>query len=125
MEDQAKFVLGAIRKRMAECKLELHPEKTRIVYCKEDRRRGGYTHEKFDFLGFTFRPRPSMTKNGKQFVGFNPAISNRAQKAIRETIRSWNLNRRTNETIEDFAKMYNPIIRGWMNYYGSFCKTEV
>ena len=109
-EDQAKFVLGAICKRMAECKLVLHPEKTKIVYCKEDRRRDGYTHEKFDFLGFTFRPRPSMIKNGKQFVGFNPAISIRAQKAIRETIRSWNLNRRTNETIENFAKMYNPII---------------
>ena len=122
-EDQAKFVLGAIRKRMAECELELHPDKTRIVYCRDDRRRGRYFHEKFDFLGYTFRPRPSFTKNGKQFVGFNPAVSNKAMKAMRKTIRSWNLKRRTNETIEDFAKMYNPIIRGWINYYGSYCKT--
>ena len=119
-EQQAMFVLGAIRKRMVECKLELHPEKTRIVYCKDDRRKGNYTHEKFDFLGFTFRPRPSMDKNGKRFVGFNPAVSNKALKAMRQTIRSWNLNRRTNETIEDFARMYNPIIRGWINYYSIY-----
>jgi len=124
-EQQAKFVLGAIRKRMAECKLELHPEKTRIVYCKNDWQKGNYPHEKFDFLGFTFRPRPSIDKNGKRFVGFNPAVSNKAQKAMRQTIRSWNLNRRTTETIEDFARMYNPIIRGWINYYGSFCKSAL
>jgi group II intron reverse transcriptase/maturase len=122
-EQQAKFVLAAIRRRMAECKLELHPEKTRIVYCKDDWRKGSYPHEKFDFLGFEFRPRPSMDKHGKRFVGFNPAVSNKAQKAMRQIIRSWNLNRRTNETIEDFARMYNPIIRGWINYYGSFCKS--
>ena len=124
-EQQAKFVLEAIRKRMAECKLELHPEKTRIVYCKNDWRKGNYAHEKFDFLGFTFRPRPSIDKNGKRFVGFNPAVSNKAQKAMRQTIRSWNLNRRTTETIEDFARMYNPVIRGWINYYGSFCKSAL
>lgn len=122
-EQQAKFVLEAIRRRMVKCKLELHPEKTRIVYCKNDWRKGNYAHEKFDFLGFTFRPRPSIDKNGKRFVGFNPAVSNKAQKAMRQTIRSWNLNRRTTETIEDFARMYNPIIRGWINYYGSFCKS--
>lgn len=122
-EQQAQFVLAAISKRMVECKLEVHPEKTRIVYCKDDRRKGNYAHEKFDFLGFEFRPRPSMDKHGKRFVGFNPAVSNKAQKAMRQQIRSWNLNRRTNETIEDFARMYNPIIRGWINYYGSFCKS--
>jgi retron-type reverse transcriptase len=113
-EQQAKFLLGAIRKRMAECKLELHPEKTRIVYCKNDWRKGNYPHES-----------PSIDKNGKRFVGFNPAVSNKAQKAMRQTIRSWNLNRRTTETIEDFARMYNPIIRGWINYYGSFCKSAL
>jgi group II intron reverse transcriptase/maturase len=115
-EHQAQFVLAAISKRMVECKLELHPEKTRIVYCKDDRRKGSYTHEKFDFLGFEFRPRPSMDKHGKRFVGFNPAVSSKAQKAMRQKIRSWNLIRRTNETIEDFAQKYNPIIRGWINY---------
>jgi RNA-directed DNA polymerase len=122
-EQQAQFVLAAISKRMVECKLELHPEKTRIVYCKDDRRKGSYPHEKFDFLGFEFRPRPSMDKHGKRFVGFSPAVSSKAQKAMRQKIRSWNLIRRTNETIEDFAQMYNPIIRGWINYYGSFCKS--
>jgi len=124
-EKQAKFVLGAIHRRMAECRLELHPGKTRIVYCKDDRRKGSYLHEKFDFLGFTFRPRPSMNRKGERFVGFSPAISNISLKAIRNTIRSWNLNQRTNETLEDFAWMYNPIIRGWINYYGSFYKSAL
>ena len=124
-EKQAKFILGAIRKRMAGFKLELHPDKTRIVYCKDDRRKGRYPNEKFDFLGFTFRPRRSMNKKGERFVGFNPAVSNKAVKAIRETIRSWNLTRRTRETLEDFARMYNPVIRGWINYYGSYCKSAL
>jgi len=124
-EKQAKFILGAIRKRMAGFKLELHPDKTRIVYCKDDRRKGRYPNEKFDFLGFTFRPRRSMNKKGERFVGFNPAVSNKAVKAIRETIRSWNLIRRTRETLEDFARMYNPVIRGWINYYGSYCKSAL
>ena len=124
-EKQAKFILGAIRRRLAEFKLELHPDKTRIVYCKDDRRKGSYPNEKFDFLGFTFRPRLSMTKKGKRFVGFSPAVSDKALKAIRQTIRSWNLTRRTRETLEDFARMYNPIIRGWINYYGSFYKSAL
>jgi RNA-directed DNA polymerase len=97
-----------LRKPGLECKLELHPEKTRIVYCKDDRRRGSHSHEKFDFLGFTFRSRPSLSKGGRQFVGFNPAVSNKAMKAMRKM---------------NLAKMYNPIIRGWINYYGSYCKT--
>jgi RNA-directed DNA polymerase len=124
-EKQARYVLGAIRRRMAEFKLRLHPEKTRIVYCKDDRRKGSYPNYKFDFLGYTFRPRTSMNKRGKRFVGFNPAVSNKAVKAIRQTIRSWNLTRRTRETLEDFARMYNPVIRGWINYYGSFCKSAL
>jgi RNA-directed DNA polymerase len=124
-EKQAKFILGEIRKRVAGFKLELHPDKTRIVYCKDDRRKGRYPNEKFDFLGFTFRPRRSMNKKGERFVGFNPAVSNKAVKAIRETVRSWNLTRRTRETLEDFARMYNPVIRGWINYYGSYCKSAL
>ena len=124
-EKQAKFILGAIRRRMAEFKLQLHPEKTQIVYCKDDWRQGSYPNEKFDFLGYTFRPRLSINKKGKRFVGFNPAVSNKALKAIRQTIRSWNLTRRTRETLEDFARMYNPIIRGWINYYGSYHKSAL
>lgn len=124
-EKQAKFVLGAIHRRMAECRLELHPGKTRVVYCKDNRRKGSYPHEEFDFLGFTFRPRTSMNRKGERFVGFSPAVSNIALKAIRNTVRSWNLNQRTNETLEDFAWMYNPLIRGWINYYGSFYKSAL
>ena len=84
---------------------------------------GCFPNEKFDFLRFTFRPRLSMKKKGERFIGFNPAESNKAIKAIRQMIRSWNLTRRTHESLEDFARMYNPIIRDWINYYGSFYKS--
>jgi len=98
-EQQAQFVLAAISNLMVECKLELHPEKTRIGYCKDGRGKGSYAHEKFDFLGFGFRPRPSMDRHGRRFVGFNPVVSNEAQKSMRQKIRRGNLIRRTNETI--------------------------
>ena len=75
---QAQTVLEAIRQRLKDCGLELHPEKTRIVYCKDDDRKGSYEHERFDFLGFTFRPRLSKNKWGKGFVNFTPAISDKA-----------------------------------------------
>ena len=122
-EKEAQDAIEEVSRWVGEAELRLHPEKTRIVYCKDDRRRGSYSHEKFDFLGFTFRPRPSLSKGGRQFVGFNPAVSNKAMKAMRKMIRSWNLKRRTTETIENLAEMYNPVIRGWINYYGSYCKT--
>lgn len=124
-EKQAKFALRAIRQRLSECRLELHPEKTKIVYCKDNRRRGNYSKEKFDFLGFTFRSRLSMNRKGEAFVGFSPAVSNKATKAIRDTIRSWRLHRRSDKSLEDFARMYNPIIRGWINYYGSYHRSAL
>jgi RNA-directed DNA polymerase len=124
-EKQAKFVLDAIKRRLSECRLELHPEKTKIVYCKGNQRKGSYPNEKFDFLGFTFRPRLSKNRKGECFVGFNPAISNKAMKEIRETIRSWRLHRRSDKSLEDFARMYNPIIRGWINYYGSYRRSAL
>ena len=124
-QGQANYVLAAISKRMAECRLELHPEKSKIVYCRDNRRKGDYPIQKFDFLGYTFRPRLSMSKKGKRFVGFSPAVSNKATKAIRDRIRSWQLTRRTTETLEDFARMYNPIIRGWINYYGCYYRSAL
>ena len=100
-EQQAKYVLTAIAKRLAQCKLELHPEKTKIVYCKYGKRKGSYEHERFDFLGFTFRPRLSKDKKGRYFVNFSPAISDKAAKTISGTIRSWRLHLRSDRTLEE------------------------
>ncbi len=123
---QAELVLDAVRCRMAECGLELHPEKTQIVYCKDDDRTGEYTNEKFDFLGYTFRPRRARSRHGKFFVSFLPAISDKAAKSIRATIRGWRLAAtRNNQSLEDLARFVDPYVRGWMNYYGRFYRSAV
>ena len=115
----------ALTKRFAECKLELHPDKTRIVYCKDDDRRGGYKDTSFDFLGFTFRPRRSKNRWGKYFVNFAPAVSNKAAKAMRQKTRSWRLHLRSDKSLEDLSRMYNPVLRGWVNYYRHFYKSAM
>lgn len=120
-EAEARHVLKAIRTRLGQCGLELHQEKTRIVYCKDDDRPGNYEHIGFDFLGFTFRPRGAKNRWGKMFVSFLPAISSKAAKAIRQKIRRWRMaSTRNNQRLEDLARLADPVIRGWMNYYGCF-----
>jgi len=114
-----------LRKRFAECKLELHPTKTRIVYCKDDDRTGNYPVTRFDFLGYTFRARRSKSRYGKFFINFTPAVSNKAKKAMQKTIRGWRMHLKPDKTIEDLSRMFNPIIRGWINYYGRFYKSEL
>ena len=123
-EGQAKWLLGWIEKRMAECKLELNQQKTQIVYCKDYRRKREYPKVKFDFLGFTFQPRLAKASNGNIFVAFNPAISNKAARGIRDEIRSWRLHLRSDKSLEELSHRYNPIIRGWVNYYGSYYKAK-
>jgi len=124
-EVEAKHLKAEIGERLGQCKLELHSEKTRAIYCKDDRRRGLYSDEKFDFLGFTFRPRLIKSRWGKCFVGFNPAISREAAKSIQSTVRTWKLHWRSDKSLGDLAQMYNPIIRGWINYYGSYYKSAL
>ncbi len=124
-EAQAKWLKGRLESRFAEVGLELHPGKTKIVYCKDGKRRGSYTHEKFDFLGYTFRARRSKSKWGKHFINFSPAISDKAAKGIRKTARSWGWQRRSDKSLEDFARMSNPVIQGWINYYGRFYKSAL
>jgi RNA-directed DNA polymerase len=97
------------------CGLEHHPEKTKVFYCKDSNR-----NEKFNFLGYTFRPRKADGRKGKIFCSFRPAISKDAAQKVREEIRCWKLHRRTAESIEDLARMINPKLRGWFNYYGRF-----
>ena len=110
---------------MQECRLELHPEKTKIVYCKDDDRRGTYPNEKFDFLGYTFRPRRSKNWKGKYFINFSPAVADNAGKAIRTEIRHWKLHLRSDKSIEDLSRMFNPKIRGWLQYYGRYYRSAL
>ena len=124
-QEQAEELLAALKQRFNDCKLELHPEKTRIVYCKDDDRRGDYPVTSFDFLGFKFRPRLSKNRWGKFFVNFSPAVSNKATKAIRQEVRSWKLHLRSDKALDDLARMFNAVIHGWVNYYSAFYKSAL
>ena len=124
-EAQATILKEALEKRFAECGLQLHPEKTKIVYCKDDDRRGNSKNESFDFLGYSFRARRSKNRFGKFFVNFSPAVSSAAIKAIREEIRRWQLRCRIDKWIDDLARMFNPVIRGWITYYGRYYKSAL
>ena len=124
-ERQARLVLEAIRDRFLQCGLELHAAKTRIVYCKDDDRPGKSESVKFDFLGYTFQPRRAKNRRGKYFVSFLPAMSAKAAKAVRATIREWRMaSTRNNQRLEDLAQLLNPVVRGWMNYYGRFYRSK-
>ena len=119
-EAQARQLQEALEVRLAVCKLELHPDKTKIVYCKDANRRGHYIHQRFDFLGYTFRPRSLMNRSGQLFVGFAPAVSDRAAKAMRQHMRRWQLHRRSDLALEDLVQWMQPVILGWVHYYGRF-----
>mgnify|MGYP001219023358 CR=1 FL=1 len=124
-EAEALAVHAALVARMQDCGLELHPLKTKIVYCKDDARRGTYPHTSFDFLGFTFRPRRSKSRYGKYFVGFTPAMSAVAGKAIRQAVRKWKLHLRSDKSLRDLSLMFRLQIQGWINYYGRFCRSAM
>jgi RNA-directed DNA polymerase len=124
-EKEAQEMRKAIAARLQSCGLELHPEKTKVVYCKDDSRKKTYPNEKFDFLGYTFRPRSSANRQGKFFINFSPAVSNQAAKAIRDKFRSWKLPQRSDKAIEDLSRMFNPIIRGWIHYYGRYYRSAL
>jgi RNA-directed DNA polymerase len=124
-EHQARAVLAALHERMAQVGLELHPDKTRIVYCKDGTRRGTYDHTAFTFLGFTFRARGVRLKNGRMFTGFNPAVSKDALTKMGATVRAWRLHRWTPASEHDLARLVNPVVRGWMQYYGAFYRSAL
>ena len=117
---EAEQLLTAIGERMDQCKLTMHPEKSKVVYCKNSNRPKDYPVIAFTFLGFTFKPRMSRNKQGTIFTGFLPAASREAVIRMLRTIKSWQLQRQTPATIEELSGLYNPILRGWWNYYGSF-----
>jgi RNA-directed DNA polymerase len=117
---QAQQVKAAVEARLQRCKLEAHPDKTRIVYCRDGNRRQNHPHVQFDFLSYTFRPREAKSRRGVLFCGFLPAISDKATKKIVTEIRNWKLQMKSDKELTDLSKMFNPIIRGWISYYGKF-----
>jgi RNA-directed DNA polymerase len=119
-QDEAEDLKAALARRLAECRLEIHPSIPKIVYCKDDDRPLEYPCIGFDFLGYTFRPRRSKNRWGKYFINFSPAVRNKAAKAIRQRVRDWKLPLRSDKDLEDLARMFNAVIRGWVNYYGAF-----
>ncbi len=124
-EAEAMQLKTEIAKRMEQCGLELHPEKTKIVYCKDANRKGNYPIQSFDFLGFCFRPRLSRNRRGQYFVNFSPAIAPKSKKAIFEEIRRWRLHKRSDLSIKELANWINPVVRGWVGYYGAFFRSEL
>lgn len=119
-EEQARLVLRRLAKRLQECGLELHPDKTKIVYCKDVNRRSEHDTIQFTFLGYTFRPRKTVDKYGRVYVNFLPAVSRDALKAMRQTVRRWHLQLKCDKQVSDLSNMFNPVLRGWLNYYGRF-----
>jgi RNA-directed DNA polymerase len=122
---QAEYVLAAIAARMGEVGLALHPDKTKIVYCKDSNRRAEHEHTSFTFLGFAFRPREARRKDGVSFTAFLPAISPEALKAKGARLREMRIHRRTDLTLDDLARWLNPIVAGWMHYYGRFYRSAL
>lgn len=122
-ENQARHVRDAIAARLAEVGLEVHPDKTRIVYCKDDDRRDTHEVTSFTFLGYEFRPRLARNKRGTYFVSFLPAVSRQAMKAMGREIRSWSWPKRSDKSLDDLARMFNNVVQGWINYYGRFYRS--
>ena len=124
-EAEAMAIQKALAERLQECGLEMHPEKTKIVYCKDDNRKAEFSVTSFDFLGYTFRPRCSQSRSGKRFINFSPAMGALAGMAIRQTVRGWKLQLCTSMSLFEIARMVRAKIQGWMNYYGRFYKSAM
>ena len=118
--EQARLVMSKVKERLRECGLEMHPEKSRIVYCRDINRQGTFPVVEFTFLGYTFRPRKAVDKYGRIYVNFSPAVSREALTSMRQAVRGWHLQLKCDKSLEDLSKMFNPVLRGWANYYGRF-----
>jgi len=124
-QEEAQALKLALEMRMRKCRLELHPEKTKIVCCKVKGNKDTGAATQFDFLGYGFKPRRSITKTGRVFTNFSPGVSDKAGKTMRETIRSWNLGRRSDLSLIDIANFVRPRLQGWTQYYGRFYRSAL
>jgi RNA-directed DNA polymerase len=125
-EQEAEALKAELEARLAECHLTMHPTKTKVVYCKDENRKGKYPNVRFDFLGYCFRPRVvKRIRDNVLFCGFNPAVSPTAVKAMRETIRDLNLRRQAQLSLQDIARQLNPLLRGWIGYYGRYAPSAL
>lgn len=117
---QAEHVLQRVCARFRQCGLEIHPDKSGLVYCKDVHRTEEYPRISFDFLGYTFRPRRCVDRQGRVHPDFLPAISRSSKREINRCIRSWHVQLKNEKDLTDLARMFNPILRGWQAYYGRF-----
>jgi len=124
-ERQAREVLAALGDRMVEVGLQLHPDKTRIIYCRDGQRRGSSEHTAFTFLGYTFRARKNRSRHGHLFWAFDPAVSKDALKRMGRELRSWRLHTRSDLSFHELARRINPVVAGWINYYGRYRPWEL
>jgi len=123
--EEALAVKAQVEERLRACKLEAHPDKTRIVYCRDSNRREDHEQIQFDFLGYGFRPREAQSRAGKIFTSFLPAISRKATQAIGAEIRGWGIQRSSAVELADLSRKFNAKIRGWVNYYGRYYRTAL
>lgn len=123
--EQALAVKAAVEARLRQCKLEAHPDKTRLVYCQDSNRRQDHQPIQFDFLGYSFRPRMAKNRRGELFTSFLPAISPKAAKALVAEVRSWNIQRMNRYELADLPRFFNGKIRGWVHYYGRYYPTQL
>lgn len=119
-QQQAENILKRIEQRFLECGLEIHPGKSGIIYCKDRNRKGEFKRISFDFLGYTFKPRRCVDKQGREHPNFLPAISQASKKSINQEIRSWHIQLKNDKSLHDLSKMFNAVFQGWFNYYGKF-----
>jgi len=124
-EEGARALWRRLACRLQDCGLELHPEKTKVVYCKDTNRKGSFDCVSFDFLGYRFQPRLAAWRGGLFGVSFLPGASPRALVAIRRRVRRWGLQRRSDKDLLDLARMFNQYIRGWIGYYSHFYKSAL
>ena len=124
-EAQALELRQVLERRLADCKLQLHPQKTKVVYCKDANRPENYQEQSFDFLGYTFRPRTANGRNSKRFLSFIPAVSQKAAKRMRQTVRGWRLHRRSDLELAEMAAWVRPVLTGWVRNYGRFYPSKL
>lgn len=124
-QKDAQALKAALEARMAACGLRLHPQKTQVVYCRDANRKADYERCQFDFLGYPFRARFAKSSAGKHFMSFLPAISRKAATDIRQTVRRWRLHCWHTVALTDVAEEINPMLQGWVNYYGRFYRSTL